>query len=136
MRFEGELAFDLITGVCVALRGLEGEDGRFLVRDACCAGIPPCPPRLLPSKLHRACAADCAAEPKFVVLVSGVEFGGGSQDGLALDLFFDFLMGNITVQKDAPVHASEISSVLFVGDTVCRPQRIDDLGKVRTGRRQ
>lgn len=37
--------FDLVTGLCVSIKGYEQEDGRFNVIDMCLPGIPAMLPR-------------------------------------------------------------------------------------------
>lgn len=91
--------FDWISGCCLAVKGVELEDGRFVVQDVCFPELAPRSPKLstssdcstLPLRGYIK-LADCAS--RCVAVVSGLNFGPSDETG-AIDLLMDFLSGNM-----------------------------------------
>ena len=81
MKLQGLSAGDFVTGVCVAVRGVEEEGGYFRVSGVCYAG--PAPQKPVPPQ----------APQKFVCLVSGLNLGEEKQDPLPLQLLVDYVTG-------------------------------------------
>jgi DNA polymerase delta subunit 2 len=78
----------LVTGVVLAVRGREHEDGTFKVTDYCFSG--PGPQAPLPT--------DRTDDGAYVALISGLNISATNQKAvLALEMFTDFVNGQLGV---------------------------------------
>ena len=115
--------FDLITGICIAIKGKELDNGSFCVSDVCLPGIPPTPP---PKELLQRPSLGEDKKSK-IILVSGIGYDEENKDLTAsLELLFEFICGNLGHHSAA----SEISALVIVGNFVSDPKRKDDTIKV------
>lgn len=109
--------FDWISGCCLAVKGVELEDGRFVVQDVCFPELAPRSPKLSTSRdcnILFACGqtkqADCAT--RFVAVVSGLNFGSPDEAG-TIDLLMDFLSGNMPGMS-----MEHLAGVIFAGSVL------------------
>ena len=93
---------DFVSGICLAVRGVEEEGGHFQVKDVCVPG--PAPQK----ELKR-------GEEKFVALVSGLNIGEEKQDPLSLQLFVDYITGALG-NSDGMAH--KITRTVVVGNVI------------------
>jgi DNA polymerase delta subunit 2 len=89
-------AGDFVTGVCLAVRGVEEEGGYFRVNSVCFPG--PGPQKDPTSSSSTAtglggCNKSSQKEDKFVALVSGLNLGEEKQDCLPVQLLVDYVTG-------------------------------------------
>ena len=80
---------DFVSGVCVAVRGVEEEGGHFQVTDVCFPG--PASQRPVPAPP----SSPSPPPPKYVALVSGLRLGDASADPLPLQLLADYVTGSL-----------------------------------------
>ena len=99
MKLEGLDAGDFVTGVCLAVRGVEEEGGNFNVKSVCFPGPAP--------QTEALCSVDLAGkgkesthsgsissgQNKFVALISGLNLGEEKQDCLPTQLLVDYVTG-------------------------------------------
>ena len=102
---------DLVSGVIIAVRGVEVPGSRlFEVRDICFPGPAPMPKAIAPA-LPATQDGD-----KFVALVSGLEVGG-AQDPLPLQMLVDFLIGFLGCGSELEL-ASKVTRVVIAGNSL------------------
>jgi hypothetical protein len=65
-------------------------------------------------------------EPKYAVFVSGLEIGSEVPNELSINMLFDFLMGNLAIES---FNISHVSTVVFVGNNLSSPLRVDEQQK-------
>jgi hypothetical protein len=104
---------DLITGMCVALRGAELENGKFAVRQFC-----------LPSPAPTIEFGDNFGLQGFLLVLSGINQGGANSPGdlmVSLDLLIQFIEES----------RESISGVLILGNSLGSFSNNEDGMKVR-----
>ena len=106
----------LATGMCVALRGHEEENGHFRVSDYCLPGLAPALPRKAPGSRN------------LVVFASGLGVGSDGSADVGINLLFDLLTGALPVSC---LEAGDISSFVVVGNCLSAPTKGDERHKVR-----
>lgn len=118
----GELScHKIVTGVIVAVLGREPDDerGKFHVEDHCF--------QLLPEQVPR----PSFTEERYVVLVSGLELGGGEERLFSLQLLVDLLTGQLG-DGDQQEASSRIARVIIAGNSLSRStQDRDSLNKAK-----
>lgn len=118
----GELScLAVVTGVIVAVLGQEPEDdrGKFHVEDYCFQHLPDQVPR---PKL---------IEERYVVLVSGLELGGGEERLFSLQMLVDLLSGQLGDGSQQQASA-RIVRVIIAGNSLSRStQDRDSLSKAK-----
>ncbi|KAF8398510.1 hypothetical protein HHK36_017439 [Tetracentron sinense] len=95
-----------VTGLVVALHGMETGAGDFLVQDILEAGLPPQIELPLDSR-----------EDKYVVFVSGLSVGSSTSNPLQLQLLVDHITGHLGDEKEQSI-ASKIVRVVIAGNSV------------------
>ncbi|CAM8890040.1 unnamed protein product [Rhodiola kirilowii] len=104
------LPFVYVTGVVVALHGMETSSGEFLVLDVMEAGLPP--QMDLPNKL-----TESPREDKYVVFVSGLSIGSSKSNPLQFQLLVDHITGCLGDEQEQGV-AADIVHVVIAGNSV------------------
>lgn len=105
---------DFVSGVCLAVRGVEEEGGHFEVKDVCFAGpgpqtpLPPPPPQQ---------QQQGSGDDKFLCLVSGLNLGAPTQDSLPLQLLVDYVTGGLGDPRADRV-ARRIARMVVAGNIV------------------
>uniref|UniRef100_A0A8C4PZ91 DNA polymerase delta subunit 2 n=1 Tax=Eptatretus burgeri TaxID=7764 RepID=A0A8C4PZ91_EPTBU len=106
---------DFVTGLVVAVLGVEKEDGKFHVEDICLAGIPPQLTFTVPE------------HDRFVLLASGLGLGGQVGDAtLGLQLLIDTIIGQLGGLGEQRA-ASQISRVILAGNLLSRDTQSKDI---------
>lgn len=104
----------LVTGICVAAKGYEREDGKFQVCDLCLPGIAVTPPRTIRNN-HSTFAASnnaLATGDLFVTIVSGLNYGSDSEGDIRVQNFIDF------ISKNALDGGRSVNAVVFCGNSL------------------
>ena len=96
----------------VGLKGQVDLQGYFCVSDYCFAGFPtqrPFPERLKkrPMSLNSTKLEDIKDGDNLVAFISGIEIGNHEANPLALEMFKQFITGNLGTQKERQI-ASQI----------------------------
>jgi DNA polymerase delta subunit 2 len=104
----GNMDGDMVaTGVLVAVRGREENNGKFNVIDYCFAGAPPIAP---PSQTSN-------NDDIYVLLVSGLNIGSEWSDQLFIQLLVDYINGQLGHSKDQSF-ISNIVRVIIAGNSI------------------
>ncbi len=106
---------DFVSGVCVAVRGVEEEGGHFEVKDVCFAG--PGPQTPLPPPPPQQQQQQGSGDDKFLCLVSGLNLGAPTQDSLPLQLLVDYVTGGLGDPRSDRV-ARRIARMVVAGNVV------------------
>uniref|UniRef100_A0A8C5MHM4 DNA polymerase delta subunit 2 n=1 Tax=Leptobrachium leishanense TaxID=445787 RepID=A0A8C5MHM4_9ANUR len=109
-----------VTGAVLAVLGVEGDAGKFVVEDFCLASLPTQTP--LPD----------VDEDRYVLLTAGLGLGGGSGDSLmGLQLLLDLVTGQAGAEQDQ-CSAARISRVILAGNLLSEnTQCKDSLNKAK-----
>ncbi|KAG0184404.1 hypothetical protein DFQ28_011196 [Apophysomyces sp. BC1034] len=111
----------LVTGMVVSVMGKESDTGAFEVKDICVAGLPPQDP--LRNKDQ--------SDPKFVALISGLNFSQNSENDVNYQLLQEFLCGELGSSEDQQ-SSSRIARVVLAGNSVAKAQIVQDKDKAKT----
>ncbi len=112
----------LVTGVVVAIKGTPLRGGEFEMEEICYPDLAPQRTPFLRPAL--------STESKYVALVSGMRVGEGNQNSLALQLFVDFLAGDLGSMIEHEF-ASRIVKVIVAGNSLCAPEKLPDSGALK-----
>lgn len=114
-----DLPTDLVvTGIIVAIRGVELKDGDFQVDDIIFTGIP--------MQLKR----PILEKDKYVALVSGINIGEEVRNPLAVQLMVDYLSGHIGGAAEQEFE-SRISRLIIAGNSLVPPEEKTDGAAVK-----
>lgn len=118
VRLTGEAmkAGSLITGVVAAVRGKEQGNGEFLVTEILEPGLPP-----------QSSLPTMSSSGKYVVLLSGLGFGGASSNPLQSQLLVDLITGHLGNLQEHRLSAAVVR-VILAGDSTCRPPQEESAG--------
>lgn len=107
----------LVTGVSLAILGVENEAGKFVVEEICLPGLEsPHRPTLRHQPVHHGTIA----------FISGANFS--SKQAFKFDLLRDLISGVIPNST-----LSSIQRLVFVGNVAERPGRLDEMAKKKYG---
>ncbi|XP_014678372.1 PREDICTED: DNA polymerase delta subunit 2-like, partial [Priapulus caudatus] len=113
----------MVTGIIMAVRGQEEEDGNFHVDDYCFAEATE-QPSLSPSQ-----------EDKYLAIVSGVELGDNAATALRLQLLLDYLGGSLGGEADQEGAAS-VARVVVAGNSLARSTQCRDASSKPMSRKE
>ncbi|KAJ1656374.1 DNA polymerase delta small subunit Cdc1 [Dispira simplex] len=108
----------LMTGIVIGVRGVENLNGEFEVSEVCFPGL--APQRPLP---------ECDREDKYVALISGLGVSTQHSVPLALELFKQFVTGQLGGDGDQTL-ASRVVKVIIAGDLVGSEKAGEHLDRV------
>ncbi|OQV23941.1 DNA polymerase delta subunit 2 [Hypsibius exemplaris] len=110
---------EIVTGVTVAIMGTENEDGEFVVKDHCFAGMPPQPE-------YPTINTDC-----YVAFLSGLNLGGDVSSLATLDLCIESLTGQFgtAVQQRK---MSKVTALVLAGNHIAPVKRDTDVSDQKT----
>ncbi|KAJ1957127.1 DNA polymerase delta small subunit Cdc1 [Dispira parvispora] len=108
----------LVTGIVIGVRGVENLNGEFEVSEVCFPGLAPQPP--LP---------ECDREDKYVALISGLGVSTQHSVPLGLELFKEFVVGQLGGDGDQTL-AARVVKVIVAGDLIGSEEINEQLDKV------
>lgn len=109
----------LVTGVIMAVLGLETATGEFEVVDVCFAGL--APPVRGPSEPSNEKGED---DDEWLALVSGLDVGSPSSSDAKTQLLVEYLTGESGGNKDQAFSA-KISRLIIVGNSMHATNEVD-----------
>ncbi|KAG9292964.1 hypothetical protein G9A89_016326 [Geosiphon pyriformis] len=114
----------LVTGIIMAVLGNENTAGEFEVVDICYAG--------LPSQKHsdEMETEREESDAKYVALVSGLNIGNDYSKSTQLDLFMDYMTGDLGSSQDQKM-SSKIARLVIAGNSLTEARFIEDENKLK-----
>ena len=112
--------FDFVTGIVMAILGIETADQKFKVLDYCLPGLAP------QKSLSLAPSA-----PKYTLFVSDINLNyvEGSANVLKFDLLKDFILGTLAHSEEESKLVKQISHFVIAGNSVSRSMKKETGGK-------
>lgn len=120
----------LVTGCVIAVMGTENADGDFEVIDTRLPDLPAQPQRW---SLEAKTQTERPISGK-VAIVSGLGITGSSGDGLALELFMEWLLGEAT-SPSTQTNAAQICRLIIAGDSLSDPSLITEDAQPTAGKK-
>eukprot|EP00744_Colponema_vietnamica_P014891 GILI01020853.1.p1 GENE.GILI01020853.1~~GILI01020853.1.p1 ORF type:complete len:379 (+),score=115.32 GILI01020853.1:392-1528(+) len=116
----------LVTGMVVAVRGMEMANGDFSVKDFCFPGIKV--PPALPKAESMQVEGSPSSQAPLIALVSGLRVGSTAHDSVRLQVLVDYLTGLVGSAEEQKF-VSRICRLVVAGDSVCPPEESKVLAK-------
>lgn len=110
VQLSGGATQSMVTGVIAAIKGCEGEGGVFEVEEM-----------YFPSPVPQPTLPEGAGKGRFVVLVSGLQFGDPKNNPLPTQMFVDYVTGFLGGSQDQHLAAS-IERIIIAGNSLHRPK--------------